>query len=545
MGRHSPKRVTAFPILFTAGVILVVTLLAIAGTVYARRGGAPTETADTRCPTTIRVVTAASFAPVLEYLMPGLATGENCLRINLDIVDGRAAPARAAQLGADVWIADDAAWQAVATRLEIAPKDTLGSGAVLATSPIFMVADKATAARVQQAGGSWLALATLAGQPGGVKLAVRDPAGSGDGMVGAGAIGEGVWVAKGMDASTLALSRALPNVRTVAGAARALPRDADEVGLVPEYALLADMPADMAYLAGTDHSAVLRYTWLPTASALADPDRSAGVTRLLEAIRGTRSDEALAAAKLRRPDTQPVAGVPVNALPGLAAKPFDVLGAHHVDHVLATWYPSDRRTSLLVVIDVSGSMAEPAPGTATPVMELVKQGCRSLGTLLPDEAHIGLWEFGAELAPPNDYRVILPPGAMTPEHRTAWGNAVNGLAAKSTGTGLYDTILAAYVSARDHYQPGLPNHVFVFTDGRNEGDTDSITAAQLSQQLGAAKDPKRPVYLSVVAYGSEQGAKAMEQVVKPVEGYVEATTTVDDVGAVFLHMAAGGIHDHE
>jgi hypothetical protein len=545
MGRHRPKGSTAYPIIVAAGVIAVVTLLAIAATVYARRDANPTETADARCNQTVRVVTASSFAPVLEYLMPALATGDNCLRVNLDIVDGRAAPARAAQLNADVWIPDDAAWQGVATRLQIAPKDTMGSGAVIATSPIFMVTDKATATRIQQAGGSWLALATLAGQPNGVKLAIRDPSGSGDGMVGAGAVGEGVWVAKGMDASTLALSRALPQIRTVAGTVRALPREPGEVGLVPEYALLGNLPADMAYLAGSDHSAILRYTWLPTAAAAADPERAAGVTRLLEAVRGTRAEDALAAAKLRRADTQQVAGAGVSSLPGLAAKPFDVLGPHHVDHVFATWYPSDRRTSLLVVIDVSGSMAEPAPGTATPVMELVKQGCRSVGTLLPDDAHIGLWEFGAELAPPNDYRVVLPPAALTAEHRAAWGNAVNGLAPRATSTGLYDTIVAAYTSARDNYQQGMPNHVFVFTDGRNEGDPDSITIAQLATQLGAARDPKRPVYLSVVAFGQEQEAKALEAAVKPVEGYVESTGTVDEVSAVFLHVAAGGIHDHE
>jgi hypothetical protein len=545
MGRHSPKSSTAYPIIVAAGVIVVVMLLAIAATVYARRDATPTETADSRCNQTVRVVTASSFAPVLEYLMPALATGDNCLRVNIDIVDGRAAPARAAQLNADVWIPDDSAWQGVATRLQIAPKDTMGSGAVIATSPIYMVTDKATAGRVQQAGGSWLALATLAGQENGVKLAIRDPAGSGDGMVGAGAVGEGVWVAKGMDASTLALSRALPNIRTVAGTVPAMPRESGEVGLVPEYALLGNLPADMAYLAGSDRTAVLRYTWLPTAAAAGDPERAAAVTRLLEAVRGTRSDDALAVAKLRRADTQQVAGAAVSQLPGLGAKPFDVLGPHHVDHVFATWYPSDRRTSLLVVIDVSGSMAEPAPGTATPVMELVKQGCRSVGTLLPDDAHIGLWEFGAELAPPNDYRVVLPPGPLTAEHRAAWGNAVNSLAPKSTSTGLYDTILAAYVSARDNFQAGMPNHVFVFTDGRNEGDPDSITIAQLTAQLAAAKDPKRPVYLSVVAFGQEQEAKALEAAVKPVEGYVESTGTAEDVGAVFLHVAAGGIHDHE
>ena len=225
MGRHRPKGATAYPIIVAAGVIVVVTLLAIATTVYARRDATPTETADAKCNQTVRVVTASSFAPALEYLMPALATGDNCLRVNLDIVDGRAAPARAAQLNADVWIPDDAAWQSTATRLKIAPKDTMGSGAVIATSPIYMVTDKPTATRVQQAGGSWLALATLAGQPNGVKLAIRDPAGSGDGLGGAGAVGEGVWVAKGMDASTLALSRALPNVRTVAGTVPAMPRE--------------------------------------------------------------------------------------------------------------------------------------------------------------------------------------------------------------------------------------------------------------------------------------------------------------------------------
>jgi hypothetical protein len=545
MGRHRPNSVTAFPVIFTAGVIAVVAALAIAGTLYARREAPTTETAGDRCGTTVRVVTAASFAPVLKYLGEGLNSAGSCLRINIDIVDGRSAPARAAQLDADVWIPDDTAWTSAAGRLEIAPKDTLSSGAVIATSPIFMVADKATAARVQQAGGSWLALATLVGQPNGVKVAVRDPAGSGDGMVGAGAIGEGVWLAKGMDASSLALSRALPRIRTVAGDGPALPRETGEVGLVPEYALLASVPADMTFLAGADRSAILRYTWLPTRAAAADPDRSAAVTRLLEAVRGNRADEALAAAKLRRADTLPVAGAQVSPLPGLAAPPFDVLGAHHVDHVFATWYPSDRRTSLLMVIDVSGSMEDPAPGTATPVMDLVKQGCRTLGTLLPDEAHIGLWEFGAEIAPPNDHRVVLPPAALTTEHRTSWGNAVNALTVKETGTGLYDTILAAYTSARDNYVEGMPNHVFVFTDGRNEGDADSLDPGQLATQLGAAKDPKRPIHLSIVAYGQPQEAETLKAAVKPVDGYVDTPATADDVGAVFIHVAAGGIHDHE
>lgn len=530
MGRHRPKRVPGAPVVFTAGAIAVIIAVTVVAALYAR-SGPPVDTASSRCAASVRVVTAASFAPVLDYLRPALSAGDNCLDVTVDVVDGRAAPARAAQLDADLWIPDDAAWAASAGRLELAPKGTLGSGTVLATSPIFMVAEHTTATRVQKAGGSWLGLATLAGEPGGVKLAIRDPAGSGEGMVGAGAIGEGVWVGHGMDASSLALSRALPNVRTVAGSSPAVPKGPGEVGLVAEYSLLADPPAGLTYLPGSDRSAVLRYTFLPTLTA-----DSAAVTRLLDALRGPRADEALTAAKLRRPDALPPAGAAVTPLPALTAKPFDVLGAHHVDHVFATWYPADRRTSLLMVIDVSGSMASPAPGTSTPVIDLVRQGGRSLGTLLPDEARVGLWEFG------TDRRVVLPPAPLTEQHRTSWGAAVDGLAARSTGTNLYDTILAAYISARDSYVPGMPNQVFVFTDGRNEG---AVAPAAAANALAAAKDPKRPVQLSVVAYGGAAEEAALEAVLKPVDGYVDTPETVDEVGAVFIHVAAGGLHEHE
>ncbi len=90
-----------------------------------------------------------------------------------------------------------------------------------------------------------------------MRLAVRDPNGSGDGMVAAGSLGEAVWIKDGMDASSAALSAALRQTRTVPGTLPALPDRPGEVGLVPEYALLAAKRTaeDAAVLAGTDHTA--------------------------------------------------------------------------------------------------------------------------------------------------------------------------------------------------------------------------------------------------------------------------------------------------
>src|SRR5690349_1615175 len=105
MGRHRPGRVTGASGLGTLAAIVVITALAVGATLYARRDP-PAETAAGRCPTNVRVVAAASFAPVIGYLKPALEAGDDCLGVTLDVVDGRAAPSRAAQLGADVWVPD-------------------------------------------------------------------------------------------------------------------------------------------------------------------------------------------------------------------------------------------------------------------------------------------------------------------------------------------------------------------------------------------------------------------------------------------------------
>ena len=113
------------------------------------------------------------------------------------------------------------------------------------------------------------------GQPP-VTLALRDPAGSGDGMLAAGAVGEAVWIADGMDASAESLAKAMPVTRTVTGAEPALPRSPGEVGVLAEHALLPVLraggpAAGYRVLAPTDHTALLRYSWFPTAAAVADP----------------------------------------------------------------------------------------------------------------------------------------------------------------------------------------------------------------------------------------------------------------------------------
>jgi hypothetical protein len=187
-------------------------------------------------------------------------------------------------------------------------------------------------------------------------------------------------------------------------------------------------------------------------------------------------------------------------------------------------------------------MAEPAEGSTRALIGLVRDGMLTLAKLLPDDSELSVWAFGSLLDPPRDYQVLLPRAPLDAGQRQRLGDAAAALTARQTGTGLYDTILAAYLAARDGYRDGIANQVVVFTDGHNQDDPGSISAAQLSQQLSAATDPQRPVQLTVITFGSKPEAQVLEGALEPVEGYVDPLTRADEVRSVFIHVAAGGVH---
>jgi Ca-activated chloride channel homolog len=318
------------------------------------------------------------------------------------------------------------------------------------------------------------------------------------------------------------------------------------VGIVPEYALLPQLARSgrsaPSVLAGTDQTAELRFTWFPTAKAVADPARAAALDRLRAMLTGSQAAGALDAAGLRPAGSgnPPAAGR--DQVPPLTAAALPVLGGHHVDHVFASWFRDDRRVNVTMVVDVSWSMSNPAKGSTKPLIDLVRQGVQDVGAMLPDRSRLGLWKFGSQLDVQHDYQQILPIGPLSSDHRQELGSAVRALQAQHTGTGLYDTILDAYTAQRNAYTTGMSNQVMVFTDGINEDDPNSITIGGLAAQLKKAQDPRRPVQLSVVVFGQQKQADALSTALEPISGYVESLTKADQVEAMFIHLASGGLH---
>ena len=546
MGRHQAG-VTRLRILRAGTLVAVLSLVIGAGWFAVRHRDQLASASGDGCPTTLKVVTASSFAPVLASAARTLRAGANCVQVDTRISEGRSAAAEVAESGADAWIPDDAAWTATIGAETLAPKGNGGSGRVLATSPFYLVTDASTAGRIKAAGGTWLGLSNLlTTSPDGMQLVVRDPSTSGDGMIAAGAVGEAVWNAKGMDASSLALADTEKVTRTVMHDLAATPQREKEVGVIPEYALFSTLgvsSSERVYLSPSDNTAELRFTWLPTVGALADSRRASALQRLLAAFDTPDVKQALAAAGLRGPDNVRPSLPGADRLPPVTAKPFDVLQPHHLQHIFATWDPEDRRSNLLIVVDIaSAPPSSSSAKKATSPLELLRTGSRQVANLLPDGSRLGLWEVGPTFDPPHAYRQLVPTARLDDDLRIKTNQAVNTLAAHKAGPGLFDATVDAYRTVRDDFQPDMVNQVLVFTDDQNHDATSGPLVSSLAKRLTGLQDGSRPVHLSIVLLGNNGGAKPLQEALNPVQGYVGSASGADDIEADFIHVVAGGLH---
>lgn len=506
----------------------------------------------------LTVVAASAVAGALREVAAGLTGGPDCADVRVVVADGRRAGAAALAAGADVWVPDDEAWAGSAPDgllpvVEAGAKPA--AGPVLASSPLLLVADRTTADRLTAAGGGWRALERLVGREQRLRLVAADPQSSADGLLALGGLGEVVWIADGMDASAAALSALSGRTRTVA-VDGLRPAAAGEVAVVPELRRPAPSPGQRL-LVPRDRTVLLRFSWLVTRAGLADPARAAALQRFAAALTGAPGVAAFTAAGLRGPDGRRFPAVATAsatasatappALPGVPDRlppALPVLDPHHVDHVFATWYPADRAVDLLVVVDVSRSMARIPDGSDQELITLVKQGCLRVAGLLPDRAGLGVWALGHRLDGDNDFLPLVDPGPLDRAQRRRVRSAVDGLVTRQTSTGLYDTVLAAYRSAVSRARPGVPAQVLVFTDGRDESDPGSIGAAGLARELAAVQASQPAairVSLGVLAYGDADRSD-LERAVAPVGGYVDRVRTPGEVADAFLHLAAGGLH---
>lgn len=207
-----------------------------------------------------------------------------------------------------------------------------------------------------------------------------------------------------------------------------------------------------------------------------------------------------------------------------------------INRALQSWSALERRGSVLLVVDVSGSMKQQVPKMGLSRLQLAQQALRSAVTSFSDRSSLGLWQFSRALDGARDYRVVVPlggsadaVGALT--RREAVLRGIGGLKAGGD-TGLYDTTLAAVREMRAKWQPDT-DVVVLLSDGRND-DPGSLTLAQLLGSLKAERSASRPVRVFTIAYGEQADSAALRAIATATGGSTFTARSPADIEQVLL-----------
>jgi Bacterial extracellular solute-binding protein/von Willebrand factor type A domain len=466
-------------------------------------------------------------------------------------VGGKASPM-------DLWIPDSGLWVA---NLRARNQDVPEAGASIAHSPIVMVASGSVIPNLKKSFGeaSWggmISAANVANVDGPgrkVRVLVLDPSLNAAGL---GALLAAAGVATASGAGEEQLVGALKNL----SGSTSTVRDQDALlsslgvkgskaplGIASEQGVWAfnkvkkpEVPAVPLYPAeGTIN---LDYPVVITAKDAAVRKAAEAFQRELasEPSRKTLQDQGF-----RTPDGK--GGKAISGSAGFQAKAPQAIeppDGKTVARMSQTWSRIKLGTRLVTLLDVSGTMALPVPGTGMTRMQAISRIAVEGMKLFPAKSELGLWEFSTHLDGQGvDYRETVPVGPLTEDmngvlRRDVINQKLIGAQAKATGdTGLNDTLAAAYQQMTDEYQSDKINTVLILTDGAGNDDPDGgISNQQILKRLREQFNPEKPVSVLIIAFGPDapKGKRQMDALAKATGGDAYIAKDVLEVRKFFL-----------
>jgi Ca-activated chloride channel homolog len=281
----------------------------------------------------------------------------------------------------------------------------------------------------------------------------------------------------------------------------------------------------------------------PYVSATTDRERSRTVEDFRSALAQSQAREALQSLGLRTPDG--VAGIGFGPRYGVASEapsPAHPQDPATVGRILQMWQRTVLGARMLILLDVSPSMADPVPRSGDTRIRATTRAAIGGTKILSDNSQVALWEFSTRLDHDRDYRQLVPYRPLTQrvgagDQRDALITAFNAaLPVPGTRTGLYDSVLAAYKEAVRTYQPDRNNVLVVLTDGMNYDPGHTILLQELLKELDRTSDPLKPVAVVPIAFGPDVDPGPLQQIAKRTGGQAFVTLDPGQIQQVFLEM---------
>lgn len=500
------------------------------------------------------VVADTSIAPALADVAKDFdAASEACVETVIKPQDSADSAAILASggLDADAWVPESSVWidrtTATAASLGQNPPD-VEVGASIAATPVVFAAPATKAAEIASEPVTWARLlsgtlptilpdpeasaASLAGL-----LALRGHSSPDDPRQFAGAM---IELGKTIPASTSAafgsLAASQQPAVVLTSEVQVAAYNLDE----PTETLVAAYPADGTVLldypfvrlpvrpGGEDDEG--EASGDDVSDAEGAPTRAELVEAFETEVRGAA--DRLAADGFRSPD-----GTGTLDIPGLAAE--GPAAAAQLDtavqlEILRAWGVLTLRSRMLAVIDVSGSMEEPAENGLRRI-DIFQQAAIGAMEKFSGEVELGVWVFSTARNGDLDYEDLAPIAPLADlAHKQQIAGIIQSLPARLGGaTGLYDTALAAVQRVRESYDPEKVNSVLLITDGKNE-DENGIDLETLLAELAKIDDPTKPVAVIMIGFGPDTDLAAMQRIAQATKGAAYSASKPEDLGTVLV-----------
>jgi Ca-activated chloride channel family protein len=561
-GRHErrvrARRGPSWPLLLA--VLVALTVVATAAAFVAQRHGTKEHSAKRSLPLAapachgslqLRVDAAPSIAaPIEKIAKKWTATHPSadgqCVSVTVQAVESAKEEDRLASATAvatTLWIPDSSLW---ADRLSADQASAAGHPASLqvaspiATTPLVFVTSPTAAAKLSP---TWSAI--VAGK---LPTVIPDPTIDTDGLLSLLAMrsatgGGGSTQNTRLVGVMIAMSHAaLPNAAAGFAKLAAAP-DSTPIFAASEQEVISANKAKGSLFAAAmyphDGTLSLDYPVVRVDDSGDDASMASAAQAFEQQLRTPAARAEFAAAGLRDAAGDAVAGV--DAADGVQARPVvqrpKPTGTEMRDTV-RMWSAAAEDSRLLAVIDVSGSMGDPA-GNGQTKIQLVAAAAENAVGFLPLTSDLGLWVFSTNQTATTDWAQLVPLGPLTAKLGTTTRRQLLLAAAPTMpsrvrgDTALYSTALAAFEDVRNTYDPSKVNTVVLMTDGRNV-DPGGITLDQLVSTLRSEVDPARPTPIITIGIGGDVDVAALQAISAATGGKTYLVKDPTDIRDVFL-----------
>ncbi|MFG2038771.1 substrate-binding domain-containing protein [Dactylosporangium sp. NPDC048998] len=276
------------------------------------------------------------------------------------------------------------------------------------------------------------------------------------------------------------------------------------------------------------------YTAMPRLS----PNRAAAAEQFRTVLAGASFRNLLAQHQLRANDGTVGTGMTLSPSAPVGGQVTPVPEAAVISKALQMWVEITQPSRMLAVVDISATMKSPVPGAGGLTKEQVAVRAAQGGLdLFPDSWAVGLWCFSTNMPGGRDYQELVPIGPLTSQRDQLRG-AIGGLKPNPKGgSGLYDTILAAYQTVLQGWDSGRGNSVVVVTGGRNNNPS-GLSLDALVSSLQKAERADQPVQIIIIGVGTEVNQAEMQRIVEATGGAVFVASDPSKIGEIFMKALA-------